>query len=110
MTRLERKEDKVDSYSEFKARRLELVRQQDYHRNQISYHKASLAAIEQQQEELEHQYRGYEKTLHKEKTLETRLTIKQVADDLAQDSAQIKKKIQESKAQKLYEHMMKGYK
>jgi hypothetical protein len=110
MVRQEKKEDKVDSYSTFKARRQQVIQQQDYHRGQISYHKATLAALEQELEQLEHSNQGYEKTLHKEKTLETRLSIQQVADDLAQDSAQIKKKIQESKAQKLYEYMMKGYK
>jgi hypothetical protein len=99
-----------ENYSEYKDRRLEVIRQIDYNKGQISYHKAQLAYLETELEEIQDTYHLWEDKLHEEKHIENKLSIQEVADMLAVDSKRIEDKILTSKAEKLLEQMMKGFK
>jgi hypothetical protein len=103
-------EKEPKTYSEFKAKRLETIRQIDYNKSQISFHKAQLAYLEKDLLDLDRQHESWKDKLTEQRTIETKISIQEVADMLAVDSKRIEDKILTSKAQKLIEQYMKGYK
>jgi hypothetical protein len=103
-------EKEPKTYSEFKAKRLETIRQIDYNKSQISFHKAQLAYLEKDLLDLDRQHESWKDKLTEQRTIENKISIQEVADMLAVDSKRIEDKILTSKAQKLIEQYMKGYK
>ncbi|MHA2350722.1 MAG: hypothetical protein ACXADL_13955 [Candidatus Thorarchaeota archaeon] len=99
-----------ESYAEYKAKRIEIIKQIDYNQGQVSYHKAKLAYLEQELVELEDKHERWQEKLHQEKGLENKWSIQEVANMLAIDRAKIEDKILTSKAEKLLRQMMKGFK
>lgn len=98
------------TYSEYESKRLEIKRSIDYNLQQISYHNAKLASLEQDLVELETRHEKFHDKLVDKKTIDAKLSIQRVADMLAVDKQVIEDKILTSKAQKLYEQFLKGYK
>ena len=97
-------------YTVYKAKRRELQHKIDYNKQQISYHKANLATLEQELVELENQHQQHQQKLVEATSIENKLSIQEVADMLALDKKTIEDRILEKKAQELMKKMMKGFK
>lgn len=102
--------DEVEDYKDYKHRRLQLIQAIDRNENQINFHQAQLVALKELMMELDQKHEGYQSTARREQAKENQRSIQEVADYLARDKKQVEKRVQDRKAKKLLEHMMKGFK
>jgi len=103
---------KPETFSEYKARRLELLREIDYHEQQVGYHKASAKAAEERLERLTEEFDRWErKSLEQQRIAQQETTEAVRKAHLAQENRlqELAERTSKRKAESLYQAMIKKF-
>jgi hypothetical protein len=97
------------NYKRFKEERRGLVKKCEYHQQQVGYHGSSLAATRQLLLELDKTHSHYRNQLHEEGVLANRKATEEVETEIRVDREELKRRVEQRKAQSLYEAMLRNF-
>lgn len=98
------------TFSEYKAKRLEILREISYHEQQSSYHRASAKASQEQLEQLESRFELWQEKATEERSLANQESIQETNYRKMIDETVLQERANRRKAQSLYEAMIKNFK
>ncbi len=99
-----------ETFSEFKAQKLEMRRKVEYHKQQVSYHEASARACQEQLDKFEEDLEIWSRKAEQEKSLADRESIQAISHRSKVDAEELARRTNKKKAQSLYEAMIKNFK